>query len=66
MGRYRRLPDAQVNKGKAQGHALRAAINTPIQGLQFIRICNIYNISLRNHRLSCRYCYYGHDKVVEK
>ncbi len=32
MGRYRRLPDAQKGKGPAQSHALRAAINTPIQG----------------------------------
>ena len=31
MGRYRLLPDARKN-GPAQGHALRAAINTPIQG----------------------------------
>lgn len=31
MGRYRQLPDART-KGKARGHALRAAINTPIQG----------------------------------
>ena len=32
MGRYRRLPDAKFSKGPAQRHALRAAINTPIQG----------------------------------
>lgn len=31
MGRYRQLPDAQTS-GAAAGHALRAAINTPIQG----------------------------------
>ena len=31
MGRYRRLPEAQ-KKGPLQSHALRAAINTPIQG----------------------------------
>ena len=31
MGRYRRLPEAQ-SRGPLQGHALRAAINTPIQG----------------------------------
>lgn len=31
MGRYRHLPDAQV-RGSAGSHALRAAINTPIQG----------------------------------
>lgn len=31
MGRYRRLPDAKAS-GAAAGHALRAAINTPIQG----------------------------------
>jgi len=31
MGRYRNLPDARV-RGPAQSHALRAAINTPIQG----------------------------------
>lgn len=30
MGRYRNLPDAKQS-GKAGGHALRAAINTPIQ-----------------------------------
>lgn len=32
MGRYRNLPDATGPPGAAQGHALRAAINTPIQG----------------------------------
>ena len=33
LGRRRNLPDAQNAKsGKARGHALRAAINTPIQG----------------------------------
>lgn len=31
LGRQRRLPDANGNM-KAEGHALRAAINTPIQG----------------------------------
>lgn len=31
MGRYRTLPDART-KGPGRGHALRAAINTPIQG----------------------------------
>ncbi|KAK9839857.1 hypothetical protein WJX81_006741 [Elliptochloris bilobata] len=31
LGRERRLPDAR-QRGAAQGHALRAAINTPIQG----------------------------------
>jgi len=31
MGRYRRLPEAD-SRGPAGGHALRAAINTPIQG----------------------------------
>ena len=32
MGRERRLPAAQDGKnGAAKGHALRAAINTPIQ-----------------------------------
>jgi DNA polymerase-1 len=31
MGRYRMLPAAKV-RGPAMGHALRAAINTPIQG----------------------------------
>jgi DNA polymerase-1 len=33
MGRRRQLPDAANSRNKAaQGHALRAAINTPIQG----------------------------------
>merc|ERR1711871_1270256 len=33
MGRYRELPDASPNNyGPAVGHALRAAINSPIQG----------------------------------
>jgi len=31
MGRWRRLQDAKLHGGAA-GHALRAAINTPIQG----------------------------------
>mmetsp|Transcript_36196 Transcript_36196/g.34234 ORF Transcript_36196/g.34234 Transcript_36196/m.34234 type:complete len:946 (-) Transcript_36196:18-2855(-) len=31
MGRYRNLPDAK-GRGPGAGHALRAAINTPIQG----------------------------------
>jgi DNA polymerase-1 len=31
MGRYRRLPDAGI-RGPSGSHALRAAINTPIQG----------------------------------
>ena len=31
MGRWRRLQDAKLSGGAA-GHALRAAINTPIQG----------------------------------
>jgi DNA polymerase I-like protein with 3'-5' exonuclease and polymerase domains len=34
MGRYRRLEDAKDrSNGAAMGHALRAAINTPIQGM---------------------------------
>ena len=32
MGRYRKLPQARSPSGIEQGHALRAAINTPIQG----------------------------------
>ncbi|KAK9792453.1 hypothetical protein WJX73_001598 [Symbiochloris irregularis] len=33
LGRRRQLPDPTVKKGgKAKGHAMRAAINTPIQG----------------------------------
>ncbi|KAK9818799.1 hypothetical protein WJX74_001704 [Apatococcus lobatus] len=32
IGRQRQLPDAQLSNNKAKGHALRAAINTPIQG----------------------------------
>ena len=32
MGRYRQLPDATEDDRKALGHALRASINTPIQG----------------------------------
>lgn len=33
LGRRRQLPDAANSKNRAaQGHALRAAINTPIQG----------------------------------
>jgi DNA polymerase-1 len=32
MGRRRYLPDARGSNSKAKGHALRAAINTPIQG----------------------------------
>ena len=32
MGRRRDLPDASKDRSKAAGHALRAAINTPIQG----------------------------------
>lgn len=32
LGRRRALPDARSPRGKAKGHALRAAINTPIQG----------------------------------
>ena len=32
LGRRRYLPDASSSVGKAKGHALRAAINTPIQG----------------------------------
>lgn len=32
MGRYRNIPDAMGPRGPAKGHALRAAINTPIQG----------------------------------
>ncbi len=32
IGRQRQLPDAQTGSNKAKGHALRAAINTPIQG----------------------------------
>ena len=31
LGRRRKLPDAK-GQGAARGHALRAAINTPIQG----------------------------------
>jgi len=34
MGRWRRLQDAKLSGGAA-GHALRAAINTPIQGNNF-------------------------------
>jgi DNA polymerase-1 len=32
MGRYRHLPHAKENNMKSLGHALRASINTPIQG----------------------------------
>ncbi|BDA48148.1 probable DNA polymerase I at C-terminar half [Coccomyxa sp. Obi] len=32
LGRRRQLPDARSPNQKAKGHALRAAINTPIQG----------------------------------
>ena len=32
LGRRRYLPDAAGANSKAKGHALRAAINTPIQG----------------------------------
>lgn len=32
MGRSRELPDATSRNFRASGHALRAAINTPIQG----------------------------------
>ncbi len=32
LGRQRKLPDAKHGSKAAQGHALRAAINTPIQG----------------------------------
>ena len=32
LGRQRHLPDALASKGAAKAHALRAAINTPIQG----------------------------------
>ncbi len=32
LGRRRQLPDAKGGSSKAMGHALRAAINTPIQG----------------------------------
>ena len=32
MGRYRHLPHAKGNNMKSLGHALRASINTPIQG----------------------------------
>lgn len=32
LGRQRQLPDAKHGSKAAQGHALRAAINTPIQG----------------------------------
>lgn len=32
MGRYRQLPHATGKNKKLQGHALRASINTPIQG----------------------------------
>lgn len=35
LGRQRQLPDASkkgVGSGAARGHALRAAINTPVQG----------------------------------
>ena len=32
MGRYRHLPHAKENNMKTLGHALRASINTPIQG----------------------------------
>ena len=32
MGRTRELPDAKERYGPAVGHALRAAINSPIQG----------------------------------
>lgn len=32
LGRRRNLPDARSARGKAKGHAMRAAINTPIQG----------------------------------
>jgi DNA polymerase I-like protein with 3'-5' exonuclease and polymerase domains len=33
MGRYRKLGAATQLSGPAQGHAMRAAINTPIQVL---------------------------------
>ena len=63
MGRYRNLPDARSRNYMKSSHALRAAINTPIQ------VCIIRMIG----RLCCmfmyvtvigqcgRYCYDGND-----
>ena len=54
LGRERRLPDAQIlasEHSRARGHALRAAINTPIQGSAAdVATVAMLQIS-RNHRL---------------
>ena len=43
--RYRKLSEAKGPQGPAVGHALRAAINTPIQVLQYFAInCNYISI----------------------
>lgn len=66
MGRYRQLPEAR-NKGKGRGHALRAAINTPIQG-SAADIVMMAMIKLRAsellQKLGWRMLLQVHDEVI--
>jgi DNA polymerase-1 len=67
MGRYRMLPDARLPNGPAQGHALRAAINTPIQGSAAdIVMCAMLRIrdDATLARLGFRQVMQIHDDVV--
>lgn len=52
LGRQRQLPDASkkgVGSGAARGHALRAAINTPVQG-SAADVATAAMISIKNNQ----------------
>jgi len=66
MGRYRMLPDA-ASRGPAAGHALRAAINTPIQGsaadVVMMAMLKLWRSEVLN-RLGWKLLLQIHDEVI--
>lgn len=67
MGRYRDLPQAMGNNQKLVGHALRASINTPIQGGAAdvaMMAMNKINSSEKLQRLGWILLLQVHDEVI--
>ena len=67
LGRQRHLPDAQAAKKAAKAHALRAAINTPIQGgaadIAMLAMLELRR-STRLKELGWRLLMQVHDEVI--
>jgi len=67
MGRRRDLPEASKDRSKASGHALRAAINTPIQGsaadIVMMAMINLWS-STTLQELGWKLLLQIHDEVI--